>query len=264
MHKLRSILVGVAVAALLISACGADVGPTANAPPPSQVRAPEERPAEDVAATEHVVPVEWTGPMRAVRGAPVILPMARAAPRADSPAGPIELWGWDEGSSDAGSRWIDVIGVRFTPGTLLTWYVDLAMYPPRTNLLDRDQTLISYGVTIDADEDGVADYELGMSNDVPIPGELRLWITNHATGQTDEHVGRPNGTPYEEWHPDQRMSEDEGRQPRFTLPESALQGVDTAKVRFYAWSSVTNDAAVEVWDYAPDAAWLTLAPETTP
>ena len=215
-------------------------------------------------AVEAVAPVEWTGPVRAVEGAPLILPMAAAAPRAESPAGPIELLGWDEESPDAAPPWIDVTGVRFTPGNLLTWYVDLETFPPRTNLLDRDETLISYGLVVDADEDGVADYELGMSNDAPTAGELRLWITNLTTGETEEHVGRPNGRPFENWHPDERMSDAEGRQPRFTLLASHLPGVRGATVRFYAWSSVTNGAEVGAWDYAPDTGWLTAAPETAP
>ena len=201
-------------------------------------------------------PVEWAGPVRVVEGAPLLYPLADAEPRAEGPSGPIPLLGWDEDSADAAVRWVDLTGVRFTPGGLVTWYVDLAMYPPHTGTLDRDQTLISYGVVLDANADGVADYELGMSNDAPTRGGLRLWITNLATGEINEHVGRPNGTPFEEWHPDQRLSEDEGRQPRFTLPESQLPGVDSSSVRFYAWSSVTIGSDIAAWDYAPDAGWL--------
>ena len=206
---------------------------------------------------EEVAPVEWTGPVRVVEGEPLILPMAPAASRAEGLSGPIELLGWGEASSDAASPWIDVTGVGFTPGGLLTWYVDLQEFPPLTSTLDRDETLISYGLVIDANEDGVADYELGMSNDAPTPGELRLWITNLTTGETDEHVGRPNGRPFENWHPDERGGR---RQPRFTLPEGALDGVRSATVRFYAWSSITSGAEVVAWDYAPDAGWLAAGP----
>ena len=217
---------------------------------------------DEPVAAEVLGPVAWTGPVRTVAGPPLILPLAAAAPRADSLAGPLELWGWDEESSDAAVPWIDVTGVRFMPGDLLTWYVDLETYPPRTNLLDRDETLISYGLVVDANEDGVADYELGMSNDAPIPGELRLWITNLTTGETDEHVGRPNGRPFENWHPDERVGNRAGRQPRFTLLESQLPGVDSETVRFYAWSSVTEGAEIAAWDYAPDTGWLRVAPDS--
>ena len=208
--------------------------------------------------------IEWAGPVRATVGAPLLQSMAGAASRAEGPSGPIPLFGWDEGSPDAPVPWVDITGVRFTPGALLTWYVDIGAYPPRTDSLDRDETLISYGLVVDANEDGVADYELGMSNDAPTPGDLRLWITNFATGETDEHIGRPNGQPFEEWHPDSRISElGEGRQPRFTLPESDLAGVDSETVRFYAWSSVTEGPDVVAWDYAPDEGWLTLAAGST-
>ena len=210
-------------------------------------------------------PIDWTGPVRAAAGAPLLRLMVDSPSRATGPnGGPIPLLGWDEGSPDAPVPWLDITGVHFTPGELLTWYVDLRAYPPRTDTLDRDETLISYGLVVDANEDGVADYELGMSNDAPIPGDLRLWITNLATGETDQHVGRPNGQPFEEWHPDSRTSEEVARQPRFTLPTWDLPGVDSETVRFYAWSSVTEGPDVVGWDYAPDEGWLTVPPGSTP
>lgn len=238
------------------------IGITLLAPAPSNV-GPPSRP-EPTAMAIAEPPREWVGPVRVVEGAPHLLPMVEARPRADSPSGPILLLGWDEESVDAPVPWVDITGVRFTPGELVTWYVDLGVYPPRTTRLDRDQTLVSYGLVLDANADGVADYELGMSNDAPIRGELRLWITNLASGEVDEHVGRPNGRPFEQWHPDERASEGIQRQLRFTVPESDLPGVASAFVRFYAWSSVTDGSDVVAWDYAPDTGWLTAHPAGTP
>lgn len=206
----------------------------------------------------HEPVVEWTGPVRVQEGPPAVVTAAESRPRADGPAGPIPLWGWAESVRDARPPGINIAAVEFDPGDVVTWYVALESYPPRTVDLDADQPVIAYGVVLDVDSDGLADYELGMSNEAPAAGDLRLWITDLATGETDEHVGRPNGEPYEEWHPDSRISDDEGRQPRFTFPEAQLSGLDSASVRFYAWSSMTDGRDVVAWDYAPDAAWVTL------
>jgi len=127
----------------------------------------------DAATSVERSPITWSGPVRVVEGAPLLFAMEDAAPRTQGPAGDFALWGWEEPSADADIQWVDITGVAFQPGRLPSWFVDLAVYPPKTDTLDRDRTLISYGVVLDTDADGEANYELGMSNDAPRPGHLR-------------------------------------------------------------------------------------------
>lgn len=108
--------------------------------------------------------------------------------------------------------------------------------------------------------DGVADYLIGIDNDAPQRGDFHVWVTDLATGVTDEQIGPPYGYPIEFSHPDEWASGDINN-PR-TLVLTFLGGSGPADlnpetVRFYAWASATRDGEVFATDYAPDTGWMT-------
>lgn len=159
--------------------------------------------------------------------------------------------------NDAPVGWVDVTRVGFDPGgNDGSWSIALAAEPPRP--ADREPgLLIAYGLVLDTTGDGVADHLIGIDNDAPERGDFHVWVTDLATGETDEQVGPPYGFPIEFAHPDERR---EGPTMMFTfLLGSAPEDFNPETVRFYAWASATRDGEVFAWDYAPDAGWMTRA-----
>jgi hypothetical protein len=163
---------------------------------------------------------------------------------------------WIDGR-DAGIGIVDIVGVETNPEGQ-AWRIKLAERPPRAAGLDPAKTLISYGLVFETTGDGIGDYIVGINNDAPKRGDLRVWVTDVASGRTEEQIGPPYGFPIEFSHPD----EVQGQQPGapigllFTfLGGSAPAGL-TGSSPFYAWSSVTAGDEVIAWDYAPDASWL--------
>lgn len=136
---------------------------------------------------------------------------------------------------------------------------ELAGRPPRAADLARARRFLAYGLVFETTGDGVADYAVGISNDAPRAGDLRVWVTDIAAGQTREQIGGPYGFPVEFSYPDEQ---DLGMVPTmvFTfLGDSAPRGLTEAS-RFYAWTSVTDGGMVVGWDYAPDTGWLSRPP----
>ena len=68
------------------------------------------------------------------------------------------------------------------------WTFALAAPPPEAETLDATQTLISYGLVFETTGDGRADYVVGISNDAPVRGDFRVWVTDLASGETREQV----------------------------------------------------------------------------
>jgi hypothetical protein len=201
-------------------------------------------------------PVAWSGPVREGGGGTETMVVRRVA--VGQPAAPA-VWE-DEPDDDSAAPWTEIIGVR-QEGTD-RWIIDLAAFPPPTDTLDPTETVIAYGLVFDTDDDGTADYEVGISNEALRAGDYRVWVTDLATGETDEQVGPPYGYPVEFSHPDEwRRAVPDGRpEMRFLfLQGSAPEGVGR-HTRFYAWSSLTEGGEVVAWDYAPDKAWL-LVPD---
>jgi hypothetical protein len=137
------------------------------------------------------------------------------------------------------------------------WRIELAARPPRAAGLDPADTLISDGFVFETTGDGVGDFVVGINNDAPRPGELRVWVTDVASGATEEQIGPPYGFPIEFSYPGEPAGDP--AQPVevvFTfLGGSAPPGL-TGASPFYAWASVTAGEEVVAWDYAPDASWL--------
>ena len=194
----------------------------------------------------------WPGPVHNVAGM-LVQPMARE---------PDGTSAWPDGR-DAPVNWIDITQVRAMPEGQPHWWIELAAQPPRPDGLDAADTVISYGLVFETTGDGRADYEVGINNDAPARGDLRVWVTDLATGETDEQVEPPYGFPVEFSYPGGAGPDDDPRRSRtmtFTfLPGSAPPGL-TGHSTFYAWSAVSRAGETVAWDYAPQTAWISPGP----
>lgn len=200
-----------------------------------------------------VGPLAWTGPVRTESEAAEVHVMELSED-------PFEL-AWRDGP-DAAVSWADITNIRLSAEGPSHWRFDLAGWPPVAAEIDRAETVIAYGLVLETNGDGVADYVVGIDNDAPRRGDLRVWVTDLATGDTDEHVGAPYGLPVEFSHPGEQFRGDPLVTPQMEfvfIPGTSPPGV-TRGTRFYAWASVTEGDEVVAWDYAPDAAWLRARP----
>jgi hypothetical protein len=182
-------------------------------------------------------------------------------------------WSWED-PLDTPVDWIDVQRVSFSEGQP-HWYIELAAKPPLAADLELG-VLIAYGLVLDTGGDGIADYVVGIDNNALEPGDFHVWVTDLASGETDEQIGPPYGFPVEFSHPDEAQPGDYplGRPATmvFTfLGDSAPAGLGLGTTQFYVWTSTTTDGEVVAWDYAPDSSWLRVAasaqapaPEPTP
>jgi hypothetical protein len=236
------------VAAILVTALALAVLVGASLFTAGRTRpAPEPRPSPT-----DPVPAVWPGPIR-----PALAPWPERPVPTDT-------------AEDGGLRWVDDRDVAWSIIDITRvgtdnpqqrhWRIALDERPPRAIGLDPDRTLISYGLVFETTGDERGDYIVGINNDAP-NGGFRVWVTDVATGMTEEQIGPPYGFPIEFSHPDERAPED----PPLGVPgeptlvftflgDSAPPGLRTS--RFYAWSSLALDGEVVAWDYAPDASWL--------
>jgi hypothetical protein len=161
---------------------------------------------------------------------------------------------------DTAVSWVDVERVSYTEGsTQPSWSIELAARPPLAANLEPGH-LIAYGLVLDTTSDGVADYVIGIDNAAPKQGDFHVWVTDLATGETDEQIGGPYGFPIEFFHPDERRPDDPPGPPTMTFtffPSLAPADLDPDTVRFYAWASEARGGEVVATDYAPDAGWMT-------
>ena len=191
-----------------------------------------------------LVPVEWPGPL------PDREALVQRMP------GTFPGWGWQD-PLDAAVGWADIERVAMSSGSQPRWDIELAGKPPLAAGLEPGLT-IAYGLVLDTTADGTADYLIGIDNDAPEQGDFHVWVTNLATGETDEQIGPPYGYPVEFAHPDEWRPGDPPSTVWFTfLGTSRPTDLDRRTVRFYAWTSATRDGEVLAYDYAPDAGWIT-------
>ena len=195
--------------------------------------------------------LEWTGPVRVERPGAAIETLAIGAESTLT---------WSE-APDTAPRWADVASVGIIPD-FQNWRLDLGLRHPRREALARAGQVLGFGFVMDTNADGVADYVVGIDNDADAPA-VRVWLTNLATGETDENATGPYGDPVDfstslegEFDP-QRGSGGTFFNVGFAPPE--LFDYETAL--FYAWSSLTEDGEVVAWDYAPNTGWLS-APQS--
>ena len=170
---------------------------------------------------------------------------------------------WED-PRDASVAGVDMTRLKYLGGSQPHWYLELAERPPKERTT---ADVVSYGLVLDTTEDGAPDYVVGIEDDPTPPGDVlsgdeysprhiyRVWVTNLATGETDEQVGPSYGYPVEFGHPDERG---QGALVWFTfLGDSAPSGMDPRTVRFYAWASLTSDGELVARDTAPDEGWMT-------
>jgi len=175
---------------------------------------------------------------------------------------------WED-PRDAAVAGVDMTHLTYFGGSQPHWYLELAGLPPRARTTAE---VVSYGLVLDTSEDGAPDYLVGIEDDPTPPGDVhtgdyysprhiyRVWVTNLATGETDEQIGPSYGYPVEFGHPDERGI---GARMWFTfLGDSAPPEMDPRSVRFYAWASLTNDGEVVARDVAPDEGWMTVSRST--
>lgn len=191
----------------------------------------------------------WLGPVRPDGRGMLVHPMAQ------HPTGE-ELWYSSDGR-DAASGWVDITHLT-TRDPARNWSLQLTARPPTLDALAATDQTLAYGVVLETTGDDVADWLIGIDNDVP-DGDFRQWITDLSTGRTDEHIGPPyGGMPFFDFaHPSEGALSGEGRSSMlfFFLGDPREWGTS---IRFYAWSSLTQADEVIAWDYAPDAAWLAV------
>jgi hypothetical protein len=160
-------------------------------------------------------------------------------------------------AGDAARDYVDIERVRIASASQPHWWLMLAGVPPTAPELDAKEAILSYGLAFETDGDGSPDYVVGISNEASQPGGFLVWVTDLATGETEEQDGPPYGYPVEFSHPSEVQGVD-GRpalEMLFTfLNESRPPGVALGSP-FYAWASVEEDGEVVAWDYAPDEGW---------
>ena len=190
-------------------------------------------------------------------GEPVPIPPAPVR----EPSGVVQGIGdeWEDGPLDAPEAWADITVVQYQSAGQPHWYIVLEGAPPHPADLE-EGVLIAYGLVLDTNGDGAADYVIGIDNDAPVQGDFHVWVTDLATGDTTDQIGPPYGLPVEFAHPSEEQPPNIGGSPTmvFTfLPGTAPAGLDPAAVRFYAWTSASRNGVVFANDYAPDTGWIT-------
>ena len=231
----------VALLGLLTSGCAAAAPVTtapaaASAEPNSGTPAASAPSAADPSGSP-VFPIGWTGPVR--------------------PSSTTAVHDGRDKVGDAARPDVDIEQVIVDSSSQPQWRLELAAVPPKAAGLDPTRTVISYGLAFDTTDDGAADYEVGISNEASPAGDFRVWVTDLATGETDEQIGPPYGYPVEFAHPDEEGgSPEEEATMLFTfLGGSRPEGI-SGLTRVYGWASVEVDGEIVAWDYAPDVGWL--------
>lgn len=159
---------------------------------------------------------------------------------------------------------IDLIGLRVRPfyGGMQAERRGAGVEMPRAVPVeghpDPAELWIAFGVVIDADGDGDADYRIGMDNGL---GERRHreWVTDLATGETEVNDGEQGygfsafGTGFDTyWNGGQT----------FTAPTVLFYAPpsDDPGIRFYVWTSGIAAGEPAVSDFAPDEGWIYYIP----
>jgi hypothetical protein len=162
-------------------------------------------------------------------------------------------------TGDAGSDafpWADIKDVTFCGICVKIGFVS---HPPVG--VDPSQQWFAYGLVVDTNGDGVADWRYGLDNEpVGTPGAngsspRRWWRTDLHTGRTESTVnvalweGRG---PF--WGNHGHQSGDSGLS--FGGDFTVVGRRGAVPKRFYVWASVIQDGRVVATDYAPDTGWL--------
>jgi hypothetical protein len=164
--------------------------------------------------------------------------------------------GWND-PRDAPMGSADVLRVSLSPEGQAHWRLELAERPPPVADMEAG-LVIAYGLVIDTNGDAAADHLIGIDDDAPRAGDLRVWVTDLATGETDQRLGAPYGYPIEFSHPGEPEPRPDPPTMVFTfLGRSKPADLDPRTAHFYAWASATRDGRVVAYDTAPDTGWIT-------
>ena len=191
----------------------------------------------------------WTGPVRAPS-------VTGAAMGGDGAGG----FGSEPEEGDAALAYADIERVVVDSASQPHWRIALAAAPPSVSPADPTDAVISYGLAFATTGDGAPDYVVGLSAE-GFGGDYLVWVTDLATGVTEEQDGPPYGFPVEFATPDEeRPGLDAPPTMLFTFLGNAPPGVRLS-TPFYAWASVEQAGEVVAWDYAPNEGWIGAPPE---
>jgi hypothetical protein len=199
-----------------------------------------------LAADEPSTERDWPGPLREEPvGAAIVVP------RIPDAKGEWSYGDEPDGDDLAEFPWLDIVEVGISDSRAT--YVTLAAIPEPADPAEHRR---AYGVVVDTDRDGLADYRLGMEN---APGDqYRLWLTDLRTGETSAGTGAPY-VPMGDSLPDASYPGDSWFEQGLSIMTRPVRG-STGLYRFYAWSSEIADGRVVATDYAPDVGWLESNP----
>jgi len=190
----------------------------------------------------------WTGPVR-------VPSTTGAAMGGDGTGG----FGSEAEEGDAVRPYADIARVSVDSASQPHWRIALAAAPP-SDSSDTD-AVISYGLAFETTGDGAPDFVVGLSAPEGFGGDYLVWVTDLATGATEEQDGPPYGFPVEFATPDDVLPESDAPPTMlFTFLGNAPPGV-TLSTPFYAWTSVEEAGEVVAWDYAPNEGWIGAPPE---
>ena len=189
----------------------------------------------------------WTGPVR--------------TDLADAGVGTMETgeessFTWSD-EVDTAPGWADIRRISIRPDSQ-QWWLELGRDHPERDALTRADQVLAFGFVMDTDADGSADYVVGIDSNADGEG-VHVWLTNIATGETNERFSGPYGSPFDFWTSLESEPMQGGPPPGasfFNVGFAPPELFDHETTRFYAWSSLTDDGDVVAWDYAPDRGWL--------
>ena len=171
-------------------------------------------------------------------------------------------------TGDTGSDalpWADIKNVTFCG---ICVKIDFVPHTVRSGV-DPSQQWVAYGLVVDSDGDGVADWRYGIDNEpVGTPGSYGS--SPHRWWRTDLHTGRTEWTLNEaSWEGGGPFWGNHGGQVGgfgLSFGGDVTGGGQQGRVpkRFYAWASVIQDGRVVSTDYAPDTGWLVPSANAKP
>ena len=190
---------------------------------------------------------DWPGPLRAEPAGDAVV----AAQRLTNARGEWEYLDESDGEDLAEYPWLDIVRVGMSDSRAM--FLTLAAIPEPADPAEHRR---AYGVVVDTDLDGVADYRLGLENIAAY--EYRLWTTDLRTGETSAGTGAPYVAMGDSL-PEASYPGDPWFERGMSIMTRPVRGT-RGPYRFYAWASEIADGRIVASDYAPDSGWLEPRP----
>lgn len=163
-----------------------------------------------------------------------------------------------DGTAELGDQlpaWVDVSQLNWqlssttTDGVTMALGFEIGASPPEFE----PGAATAYGVVLDTNRDGEADYVVGMDN--VGGGAHREWILEVSSGRRSvNHTGRYGSGAYGTWTDTYFPGESRRR-----ILAGRVESAGEDSLRFYFWASTDVDGEA-VTDYAPDIGWITFRP----